>query len=301
MSQDRNWDTLLPQTTASGDVDLLRQQLNSCPAHKLRNELILEMLENIFDRGSKDLSLELAKLIVGNIKEVRKQSLAFLNYENLEKIMEKAIEKDNVPLMEYLLGLSGRLEDGQMPSYGWSDLRSRKDIKQVGPRSVSMMRVLVQNGFNINKRAHEHTTLHFALASPYTDDESVQLIKYLASRIHDINQTDEHGYTPLHAWLHETQEDRWRGKQDVIRKITTHLLDNHASLTATAKEENGDTPLHFVVQSASPSLVELFLSRGANKYARNNLEDEKTPLDYAQPFKNSADSDEQEVYALMME
>ncbi|KAK7214570.1 hypothetical protein V2G26_002573 [Clonostachys chloroleuca] len=280
-----------------GDLGLLKNHLNCCAPEK-QDKLLLDMLKQIFGQNSKDLTLELAKELIEHVRGVPKNDLAFLNYEYLAEFMDKAIEDDNAPLMEYLLSLSGRLQNGQMPSYGWSDQRYHKDIKQVGPRSASMMRVLVQNGFNMNQRVHEHTTLHFALASPYTDDESVQLIKYLASRIHDINQTDEHGYTPLHIWLHETQEDRWREKQDVVREITTHLLDNHASLAATAKEENGDTPLHFVVQSASLPLVELFLTRGADKNARNN--DGKTPRDYAQRFKDSADDDEKRVYTLMM-
>ncbi|CAH0034143.1 unnamed protein product [Clonostachys rhizophaga] len=280
-----------------GDLGLLKNHLNRCAPEK-QDKLLLDILKQIFGQNSKDLTLKLAEEIVEHVRGLRRNDLAFLNYEYLAEFMDKAIEDDNVPLMEYLLSLSRRLEKGQMPSYGWSDQRYHKDIKQVGPRSARMMRVLVQNGFNINQRAHGHTTLHFALASPYTDDESVQLIKYLASKIQDINQTDEHGYTALHAWLHETQEDRWRGKKDVVREITTHLLDNHASLAATAKEENGDTPLHFVAQSASLSLVELFLSRGADKDARNK--DGKTPHDYAQRFKDSADDDEKKVYTLMM-
>ncbi|CAI6088981.1 unnamed protein product [Clonostachys chloroleuca] len=251
-----------------GDLGLLKNHLNRCAPEK-QDKLLLDMLKQIFGQNSKDLTLELAKELIEHVRGVPKNNLAFLNYEYLAEFMDKAIEDDNVPLMEYLLSLS-----------------------------ASMMRVLGQNGFNMNQRVHQHTTLHFALASPYTDDESVQLIKYLASRIHDINQTDEHGYTPLHIWLHETQEDRWREKQDVVWEITTHLLDNHASLAATAKEENGDTPLHFVVQSASLPLVELFLTRGADKNARNK--DGKTPRDYAQRFKDSADDDEKRVYTLMM-
>ncbi|CAH0046676.1 unnamed protein product [Clonostachys solani] len=298
MAQDEeNWGSLLPEVTARGYVELLRQHLNSCPAHELHNELISEIFKEIFDQTSKDLSLELAKVIVDRVRVVRADNLSFLNYEYLREIMDKAVEEDNVPLMEYLLSLSGRLEDGQMPSYRWSDRYNQKDIKQIGPRSASMMRVLVERGFDINQRPNSFTLLHFAVTSPYADDETVQLIKYLALNMLDIDQFDEHGYTPLHAWLQETQEDRWRGKKDLVWEITSHLLVNNASLATTAREENGDTPLHMVVRSVSPSLVKLFLERGANDRAENMSG--KTPRDYAEPFRDSADPDEKEIFTLL--
>ncbi|CAG9988785.1 unnamed protein product [Clonostachys byssicola] len=289
-----NWEH--SRLTTVGDMEPLKEEMSRWPLQK-QDKVLLLMLNKIFGQNSKGLTLDLTKVIVEHVRVLRKNDLAFLNYQYLEPFMDKAIEDDDVPLMEYLISLSGRLENGQMPSYGWSDRRYQKDIKQVGPRSVSMMRVLVQNGFDIHQRVHGHTTLHFAVASPYTDDESVKLIKFLASRMRSINQIDEHGYTPLHAWLHETQENRWRGKQHVVREITTYLLDNHASLAATAREENEDTPLHFAVQSASHSLVELFLAHGADKDAENT--DRKTPRHYAERFQDSTDDDERKVYTLL--
>ncbi|VUC32598.1 unnamed protein product [Clonostachys rosea] len=258
----------LLQAAADGDIRTLGPLISTCPPEVLHDELVVKMLERIPGQSSKELTLQLGKIIAQRVGRVRDFDVSVFTYSNLRDAMGIAIEKDETLFVDYLLRLSGPL-DGQMPSY------DRFRDKHVGPRSAIMMRVLVQHGLDINQRENGHTPLHHAFASPYAGDGMVQLIKCLASNMHDINQRDEHGYTPLHAWLQVTQEERWREREEVVLDITTHLLDNQASLTAR-EQETGDTPLHVAVQSGPTSLVELLLSRGADPNARNRSGE--TPL-----------------------
>ncbi len=75
----------------------------------------------------------------------------------------------------------------------------------------------------------------------------------------DVNELDDNGYSPLHY-----------ATQDYLIDITRILLNNSASVDI--KDGNGNTPLSNAVFyfTKDPTLIDLLLTKGANKYAENN-------------------------------
>ena len=95
-------------------------------------------------------------------------------------------------------------------------------------------------------------------------DGNLMLVNTLISNGADVNEKDNNSFSPLH---YATQE--FSTKKECF-EITKILLQAGANIEA--RDENGNTPLSNAVYwfRGDPSLVNLLLEKGADKFNKNN-------------------------------
>ena len=95
-------------------------------------------------------------------------------------------------------------------------------------------------------------------------DGNLELVKTLISKGYDINEKDEHSFTPLH---YATQE--FSTKKECL-EISKKLLCSGADIEA--RDNYGNTPLSKAVYlfRGDPSLINFLLEKGADKFNKND-------------------------------
>lgn len=178
---------------------------------------------------------------------------------------------------------------------------------------VARIRALLAEGADVSARDEQGTTpLHRAVRAPYQDRDplpSLEVIRALLESGANVHARDHAGVTPagravlLNDTAPQAAVDRSVAVLELLVEhgarldgpcgdvmggsfahhsttatpVYAFLLDHGAPTTDT--DGLGDTPLHKVVRSARPQLVELLLQRGADTAAVNHLG--QTPLGIA--------------------
>lgn len=126
---------------------------------------------------------------------------------------------------------------------------------------VERIRLLVQNGADVNTLIDGETALHAAVINNSSD-----VAEFLLDNGADPNIQGLFNLTPLH----------FVGNNQNIAKL---LVDHGADVNASSKW--GITPLHYAAKANAYSVAELLISNGAKMNILSGVNDICTPLHYA--------------------
>jgi serine/threonine-protein phosphatase 6 regulatory ankyrin repeat subunit B len=150
----------------------------------------------------------------------------------------------------------------------------------------SIVQLLVERGadVNVNSRNENLETLSGQL----------QLSQMLVDLSADVNAEDDQSRTPLHRVL-ETH-----GHPDKDRSSLVQLLvERGAGVNVNARNENGETLLHWASYHGQLQFVRMLIDHGANVNAEDNQG--RTPLHRASEAKGSSGGDHFSIAQLLME
>ncbi|VUC28130.1 unnamed protein product [Clonostachys rosea] len=129
----------------------------------------------------------------------------------------------------------------------------------------------IKHGFHVNQPTNgSPSILRRALKNLKTSRGTIRAVRDLIPMIYDINGVGQHNWsrrdTALMYWVDKLEPGE-RLSEDTCLEITKLLLDHGASLTA--RDQEGNTPLHIAAASCWPSVVKLLADRGADVNARD--------------------------------
>ncbi|CAH0058209.1 unnamed protein product [Clonostachys solani] len=261
---------IFEEAISHGPMAVYRKLLSIYPTGLLTERFILDTLTLISVQGDTAKAKEQAQRLIDHVRPIRNNDLSFLTYENVQPALSNCIDYDNVMLADYILGLSGGLRLGQIPL-----CRPWRGMSE-GPRSIEMLKMLREHGFDINQIANRETMLQRTIVEIARDGWN-EVLQYLASEVENINQYNEYNATALHTWLRSLKYALFSEEVQILQ-FTAHLLDEGASLSIG--NARGNTALHVAaVNTVHASVIQLLLDRGADTNARNNAGE--TPLQYA--------------------
>ena len=141
----------------------------------------------------------------------------------------------------------------------------------------AVVKYLVDNLEDKNPKSYLHsgsTPLHIAASFAeghinLTSNDRIDVLKYIMSKVLDVNPKNNFGNTPLHYAVRG-------GKLDVVKYIMDQIKDKNP------KNNEGNTPLHLAVNlqwHGRLSVFKYIIENVAEKNPSNN--DGKTPLDLA--------------------
>ena len=135
-------------------------------------------------------------------------------------------------------------------------------LKAAENGDIEIVKLLIDNGSNINDLYYGYTPLHKA-----AENGDIEIVKLLLENGADINAVDDdYSRTPLHYAAYEGQKE-----------VCQLLLEKGAHINAV--DYDGKTPLHDAVVYGHKEICQLLLEKGANI---NVVDDEdRTPLHYA--------------------
>ena len=125
---------------------------------------------------------------------------------------------------------------------------------------LDIMRFLLDHGANWDSRDnHGNTILHFAASEGH-----LETARLLLERGADINSQNKEGLTPLQQASRDTRRG-YLGIVDIVR----FLLDHGANVDA--RDNCGNTALHFAVSEGLLETAHLLLKQGADVNSQNNV------------------------------
>lgn len=229
-----------------------------------------------------------------DIQKVKMMLIDQPSLVTIKGIVRAAVEGCNVELIRFLLRQGADWSDWE---YDDSENYYNSSIVtacKIG--LVDIVRVLIEEGADINKAEHEgETPLGIAAcykkfevcklliengANPLYKNKNgitsihwaaqggdVQIIRFLLPFFENISETDNYGFTPLH--------------NAVFLRVNTEpaleFLKKGADINAV--NHNGDTPLHLAAYAGAPEIVRVLIEFGANINLMNFSNN--TPLDSA--------------------
>jgi ankyrin repeat protein len=185
--------------------------------------------------------------------------------------LQRAALKGNFEMVKYLVehgaNVNGRSIDGFLT------LRYSDDYKSISP-------YLLQHGADINAKDSDGKTILHACSSVH----NIKGIEYLLSHGADVNAKDSDGKTPLHyvasspyntfldinKEMSQGETTDWTTSEETIRL----LLDAGADIKA--RDNKGQTSLHYAANSSNVNVTKYLLKKGASVDTRDN--DGNTPL-----------------------
>jgi ankyrin repeat protein len=141
-----------------------------------------------------------------------------------------------------------------------------------GRGELSMMKVLIKNGANVNIKNNYigNTPLHYAVGKG-----NIEIFKCLINNNANINVKNKNGSTILHQTSDNDKEHIELGKFLIVN-----------GMNVNAKSNVGATPLHHAAYNGHQKLAKLFIENGANVNAKvaSSLYgiNAVTPLDFAE-------------------
>lgn len=208
---------MFEEAISHGAMAVYRKLLSIYPTGLLTERFILHTLTLIPVQGDTAKAKEQAQRLIDHVRPIRNNDLSFLTYENVQPALSNCIDYDNVMLVDYILGLSGGLRLGQIPL-----CRPWRGMSE-GPRSIEMLKMLREHGFDINQIANRETMLQRTIVEIATDGWN-EVLQYLASEVENINQYNEYKATALHTWLRSLKYASFRRKCKSYNSQLTFLM-----------------------------------------------------------------------------
>lgn len=142
--------------------------------------------------------------------------------------------------------------------------------------SRTWVKTILEKGADINIKSNykQQTSLHLSYSKP------IEVAEYLIKNGADINAVDADGKTPLHLVFDSfISVEKPTKEQIALVKI---FIQNGAKINPSIKTEKGKTLLH---QTKSAKLAEFIINQGVDVKAKD--EDGNTPLHFAVFIKNN--------------
>jgi ankyrin repeat protein len=202
-------------------------------------------------------NLELAKTAVTNGADV--------NYAKKDHYtpLTLAVKNKNAVMVSYLLN-SGADTNQKMDRFSYLDTPL---IFAVENDDLKIAQMLVQAGADVNTpremkkggllsfptNADGATPLIFAIQKEMTDMPSLPMVQFLISKGADVNQANDHGYTPLMA----SAEYKWGKQQQNRCQIAKVLLQ--AGADPVRQNDKGKTALQYAIDTNFVDMINLLL------------------------------------------
>lgn len=166
--------------------------------------------------------------------------------------LEKALEKDNLDLLQVLLAGKAKVSDGKLLH------------RAVAEGKTDAVKMLWAAGAGLEYKPDQYSDrpLHLAIKN-----DMYEIAQFLVNKGAQLDAPDNHGNAPLHLAVD------WK-----TTEAARFLLDKGAQVDVVASK-GGHTPLHSATLTGNRNMVQLLLDRGANPNFRDN--DGRTSLHHA--------------------
>lgn len=152
--------------------------------------------------------------------------------------------------------------------------------KAIEKGNVEILKILLENGANVNSERPYGTSLHLAARKA-----NLEIMRLLLEKDGDVNAVDKENWTPLH-------EAAKAGHADIVQI----LLDNGACVNSMTRC-GGLTALSIAAKHASVKTVELLLNRGAKiNHSFQCATEEHSPMKNLTPLHFACENPDEKVF-----
>ena len=156
-------------------------------------------------------------------------------------------------LLDYKVDVNTGRDSGWVPLHDGSTGGLVARIHNVVQSSTNTVKLLLENGADVNMRALDNSTpLHVAME--YGRDK---IVRMLLEHGANVGAKDKNGRTPIHEAV-----ESWNDES--LRLSLEHGAD------VGAKDNKGRTPIHGAAESGNVEKTRMLLERGANIGAKDN-------------------------------